>query len=80
MMCDKCLPKCATCREGKDLCSTCAGNLILAGADCLESCPVGYYKNGASCALCNINCDTCTGPNSGQCLSCIEKRYVIIYS
>jgi len=62
-------------QSGAAWCSSCeSGFLVLAGK-CVTSCPPqGYYQGlnnmSGHCLQCYYTCQTCTGPNDYQCLSC----------
>ncbi len=37
---------------------------------CVKTCPEGKYANITVCESCHINCATCDGNLSNNCLSC----------
>ena len=46
---------------------------------CLSQCPSKYYTNPVikKCNPCNEKCQSCSGPDDNQCLSCISTNYFI---
>ncbi|KCV67814.1 TKL protein kinase [Fonticula alba] len=57
-----------------DRCDACAsGLLLLRGAECVESCPVGFYADWEAprplCAACHVGCTyACVGPSEEECI------------
>ncbi|XP_013384579.1 furin isoform X2 [Lingula anatina] len=66
--------------------SGCTDGMYALGSDCLETCPGGYYPSTSTrnntngtlqlvCKVCNVSCQTCSGPTPQQCLTC-HKNYI----
>mgnify|MGYP001384196859 CR=1 FL=1 len=82
--CSPCATECETCSGGNnDQCSACYSGYFLqpvgSAANCLETCPNGYYQNTAAniCSSCSTECTTCTGASSTECLSCSGGYYLV---
>ena len=84
-ICVECYPSCKYCSEKsedseKQNCIECKNNFYLYGNNCLEECPVGYFKNNSNCSKCHQNCKTCSKDfnNENQnCESCESNEYLI---
>jgi hypothetical protein len=63
-------PVCATnsITNGVLICSACSGTKYLYNGDCIDSCPVGTWKNGNVCSKCNPSCASCTSATT--CTEC----------
>ncbi|EAS06676.2 zinc finger lsd1 subclass family protein (macronuclear) [Tetrahymena thermophila SB210] len=73
--CSTCDPQCATCfGPGSNNCLSCPRNLILilSLGQCVEKCPVSYYKNSDinQCLPCDPTCQNCDGPLESNCTEC----------
>ncbi|XP_056639377.1 furin-like protease 2 isoform X2 [Diorhabda sublineata] len=74
--CIPCQPNCAGCQDRPDHCTSCDHHLLLFQNKCLASCPLSTYEtDDYGCASCHESCETCSGSNSSQCVSCPYGRY-----
>ena len=73
---------CTSCNSGA--CQYCGGSCFNQEDVCVTACSSGYkYSNGKclpyqtnnQCIICNSMCNTCNGPNSNNCLSCLTPYY-----
>lgn len=70
--CQSCESSCLTCRGNTvNDCLSCTGSTYLSydAYTCVGTCPAGQFQTGNICALCNINCLTCS-TSSTHCLTC----------
>jgi hypothetical protein len=51
-------------------CIKCSDNKVLHNSKCFDKCPVNFYENGNLCSPCYPSCETCTGPEKTECLTC----------
>lgn len=69
---------CLECKPGLDLLAEgiCACSLALYNrtTESCQSCVKGYFAYNNSCVACHVNCETCTGPLSSECISCKLNR------
>ena len=89
--CGKCSPNCLQCKDGtrNDVCVRCPRQQLLAGGQCVESCPSGTaqisticladcpqstYKKGNQCEKCPSSCATCKGTASESGVLCTSCR------
>ncbi|KAG5898892.1 hypothetical protein JTB14_003286 [Gonioctena quinquepunctata] len=69
--CIPCQPNCVGCQDRPDRCTSCDHHLLLYQSKCLAFCtPNTYETEDNSCASCHETCETCSGSNSSQCISC----------
>ena len=76
--------QCQTCPQGCLLCDSpnnclaCVQPFFFWGGRCIQVCPVGYYQNSTAsgCSPCNVTCQTCVGPSTGQCTGCATGYYL----
>ncbi|KAJ8941052.1 hypothetical protein NQ318_006826 [Aromia moschata] len=74
--CIPCQPNCAGCQDHPDHCTSCDHHLLLYQNRCLASCPTNTYEtDDYGCAGCHESCETCTGSNSSQCISCLSGHF-----
>ncbi|EAS02591.2 zinc finger lsd1 subclass family protein (macronuclear) [Tetrahymena thermophila SB210] len=78
--CLDCDSSCATCSGGSSTdCTSCQGNLFLdkLSKKCVANCPFGYFQNKQNneCNLCNDICESCFGPNTDNCKSCVTPYF-----
>ncbi|XP_072380228.1 furin-like protease 2 isoform X2 [Diabrotica undecimpunctata] len=74
--CIPCQPNCAGCQDRPDHCTSCDHHLLLFQNRCLASCPLSTFEtDDYGCASCHESCETCTGSNSSQCISCPSGRF-----
>ncbi|XP_065170470.1 furin-like protease 2 isoform X2 [Atheta coriaria] len=74
--CTPCQPNCASCQDRPDHCTSCDHHLLLYHNKCLASCLSNTYEtDDYSCLPCHESCDTCSGSNSSQCISCTAGHY-----
>ncbi|EAS00754.2 zinc finger lsd1 subclass family protein (macronuclear) [Tetrahymena thermophila SB210] len=80
-VCKACPSQCAKCviQGTSPVCTTCPPSQALYNGNCVATCPAKTYQtnNGATniCSSCDSSCQTCSGPNANQCLSCILPNY-----
>jgi hypothetical protein len=78
---NQCLPchwSCESCTDGTDVCTSCKKELTLQGDNrCLVVCSPGLYLDRGRnvCKLCHKYCQTCDGPSSKQCLTCVNGNF-----
>ncbi|KAL4470382.1 hypothetical protein ABPG74_011993 [Tetrahymena malaccensis] len=78
--CEQCSSSCSLCQDSPSKCIQCITSQSLYQSTCINSCPVGYYKqmstDGKSsvCQQCYSTCKTCSNP-SQICTSCIDEYY-----
>jgi len=72
--CKLCSSVCATCVNSSNYCLSCYNGYILTSTnDCVSNCSSSttYYNNVTRvCSNCSVDCFTCYGPTSSNCLSC----------
>lgn len=74
--CIPCQPNCAGCQDRPDHCTSCDHHLLLFQNKCLASCPLSTYEtDDYGCVSCHESCETCSGSNSSQCVSCPYGRF-----
>ncbi|XP_017774307.1 PREDICTED: furin-like protease 2 [Nicrophorus vespilloides] len=74
--CTPCQPNCAGCQDRPDRCTSCDHHLLLYHNKCLASCPPDTYETeDYTCLPCHTSCETCSGSNSSQCITCGAGRY-----
>ncbi|XP_030000063.1 proprotein convertase subtilisin/kexin type 5-like [Sphaeramia orbicularis] len=77
LTCDRCDPSCKMCwgRSNRN-CLKCREDYyyLRQKAQCLQSCPAGYYPNSQekTCHKCHSSCKTCDGMGALSCLTCYE--------
>ena len=83
--CKNCDSTCLTCDIAGSLgCTSCASTLYLQSSvgpsNCLPNCPsyTYIYQNNQTCLLCDSTCETCSGPQNYQCLSCKLGSYLYV--
>nr|CAD7204227.1 unnamed protein product [Timema douglasi] len=74
--CLKCAPGCSLCASG-GVCLQCADQWVLNRKNkCLPKdshlCSSGQYWEDSQCLPCHPSCDSCEGPTSSDCLSCLS--------
>lgn len=77
---------CLSCAGSSTNCTSCGlsvGGQILYqfGAECLASCPKGYWGNGTDnkCYECSGGCSVCTGSGLSSCQECTNASSTIYY-
>ena len=74
--CNLCTAPCSTCSGMATTCTSCTGNLVLSGSQCLQRCPDGTYKDASNvCRPCSASCLTC-GTSADRCLSCRSTAFL----
>ena len=70
-------PICYNCSDFYGQCSKCKGNATLVGSIC--ECDIGFYWDIGleTCEVCSDVCLTCSGPNSFDCTSCKNSKYLL---
>ncbi|XP_060876735.1 furin-like protease 2 isoform X2 [Metopolophium dirhodum] len=69
--CVACGPNCGSCEGRPDHCTSCEHHLVLHDNQCYANCPVNTYEtNDYRCGSCDSKCESCTGPNADQCITC----------
>jgi proprotein convertase subtilisin/kexin type 5 len=74
-ICAPCDPKCQSCNDSSEnsclACDESSFRVLNYGLKTCE-CMDGYYNipSIVACGVCHINCETCTGPLSTDCLTC----------
>ncbi|XP_060524028.1 furin-like protease 2 [Cylas formicarius] len=69
--CIPCQPNCAGCQDRPDHCTSCDHHLLLYQSKCLAACPINTHETeDYRCEPCHKSCETCSGANSSQCVSC----------
>jgi hypothetical protein len=71
--CKPCHPTCLTCTTTKtNGCKECRRPDMIYMPDQSCSCPVGYYFSLSTnmCEMCDHRCETCSGPNFTDCITC----------
>lgn len=56
-------------------CRTCDPRSRYNGNDCV--CGWGYFGNRDKCEQCHASCNTCSGPEANQCLSCSDVSLIL---
>lgn len=71
-----CHTSCATCIGPRiDDCLTCEEeDTVWSNGRCVETCPLGTYNDGSTCAICSPGCRSCL--NENQCLLCASGFYL----
>lgn len=67
MVCDRCDPSCNQCLgRGNRNCLSCREDFVLVKkwAQCLQSCPSGFYLAEKTCYKCHPTCKTCSGKDN----------------
>lgn len=78
-ICISCDPSCLACNgPANNNCLSCINQTVYTFSHgyCLRDiCLINQYFDGVllSCQNCSLNCASCSGPNSNNCLSCIEN-------
>lgn len=82
--CITCHWSCSTCRgpESTD-CTSCKDGEMLQSNSCVQPCPDGQYRShdvtiGSFCDYCSDSCETCSGPEASQCLSCSKYNSLVL--
>ncbi|OAX36075.1 hypothetical protein K503DRAFT_744939 [Rhizopogon vinicolor AM-OR11-026] len=85
--CEICQLGCAQCADGSGDCITCNTGFTQDANDRTKCdatqqttsggtvCPDGSYSAGSTCQTCSPLCQTCTGPNSNNCVICGSGTY-----
>lgn len=74
--CTPCQPNCGSCQDRPDYCTSCDHHLLLYLNQCLAACPANTFETDEyTCAGCHDTCETCSGGNSSQCITCRTGRY-----
>ncbi|KAL4499150.1 hypothetical protein ABPG72_017052 [Tetrahymena utriculariae] len=79
--CKACPTQCITCivQGATPICASCPPTQALYNGNCVASCPAKTFQsnNGTTnvCNSCDNSCQTCSGPNANQCLSCLLPNY-----
>uniref|UniRef100_H3D124 Proprotein convertase subtilisin/kexin type 5b n=1 Tax=Tetraodon nigroviridis TaxID=99883 RepID=H3D124_TETNG len=77
MVCDRCDPSCNQCLGGGNRnCLSCRQDFVLVKkwAQCLQSCPTGFYlaEKSKTCYKCHPTCKTCSDEGALFCQSCYD--------
>ncbi|TBU41363.1 insulin-like growth factor binding protein [Dichomitus squalens] len=87
--CEVCSLGCTQCADGSGDCITCKSGFTQNANDrtqCFASqsttstgttCPDGSFSNGTACEPCSPLCQTCTGPDSSDCIICGAGKYTL---
>ena len=80
-LCESCHQSCLTCQGPYQTdCIGCSKHLLLVNNTCVThintKCARSHYYDSASfdCQLCDDSCDSCSGPASNQCTSCVAGK------
>ncbi|KAE8748948.1 hypothetical protein FOCC_FOCC004353, partial [Frankliniella occidentalis] len=77
-VCIPCAANCVSCSDQPDRCTVCAPRLLMHGSKCYAACPPGTFNiTSDKCQECHSSCDTCSGPDETQCISCPAGRYFL---
>lgn len=80
--CIPCSPYCVSCID-VSICTVCSNNTVLYSNRCFSACPPGFYsqsqtnttENQYVCQACSVECLTCTGYSSYECIACNASYY-----
>ncbi|KAM6984828.1 proprotein convertase subtilisin/kexin type 5 [Aplochiton taeniatus] len=77
MTCVPCDDNCVSCDQHE--CYWCETDLFLSEGKCAPKCPDGFYgdEDTQECEECPPDCVTCEGPDSDDCVSCIEGERLV---
>ena len=75
--CDKCKPECKICVRAIDDCIVCNEGSVIAGRQCLNSCPEkSYITIIGTCFGCDPSCQKCYGAMNSMCTQCTTGNYL----
>nr|XP_018904804.1 PREDICTED: furin-like protease 2 [Bemisia tabaci] len=76
--CVPCAANCGSCQDSPEFCTTCDHHLVLYKNKCYAACPVFTYEtDDYRCSACHNSCETCSGPQENQCITCRSGYYAL---